>query len=179
MGGESTDNLASLLAAFDRWALARAARTNTDWRTDFPRFGELVREAATTMRAMAGSDSWEKRDLQDLARAWSLSEESELLKDEAIEIGSDVVPLLGALFEVADADARWQIVAIAPSFEAMGFAFAIRAANDVDPYVRRRAWIAAAKIDASRAAGEAARTADETDPEVVKLLGEIASIKHV
>lgn len=179
MGGESTDKLVSLLEAFDRWALARADRTNTDWPTDFSRFGELVGEAARSMRAMAGGNSWDERELKDLARTWSLSEEPELLKDEAIAIGPGVVPLLHALFEVADADARWQIVAIAPSFEAMGFAFAMRGASDVDSYVRKRAWIAAAKIDANRAASQAARTADETDPELVKLLGEIASINHV
>lgn len=128
---------------------------------------------------MVSSGLWKKSELADLVRAWSLSEEPELLKDEAIKIGPGVVPLLCALFEVADADTRWQIVAIAPSFEAMGFAFAMRGASDADSYVRRRAWIAAAKIDINRAAGEAVRSADETDPELVKLLGEIASLKHV
>ncbi len=172
---EALPEFARQLAFFDQWAESQSDRRDSDWPTDYPRFGQLVDSAVKAMKYMVDAACYPDDALEMVARAWSLTEEPESLQSVAIEMGDAIAPLLPRLFLVGDWAARWQIVAIADRFRHLS-SLVMGATKDIHPYVRKRAWLSLASIEPGLAV-VASRVAirDESDEDVRTLLERLQS----
>lgn len=167
--------LLHLVRAFDRWA-ATADQSERGWPTDFPEF-EATFAAATHAMRSACEVVPSAEIVAAIARVWWMTEEAELMAEEAVAIGVQVVPLLQRLYAAGDSTTRWQVVTILPRIAdtgAAGLGLIRLGTQDPDDYVRRRSWLALAEAAPTHARALATEAmTSETDPHVLRVLSEI------
>lgn len=138
------DRLATFLQHFDHWA-ATHPQLDDGWETWFPAFPDLVNAAVEAMMRAAPDDA---DQLKQIARVWSLSEETEDLAEAVKAAPTLYARILPTLIPHADWRARLQIYAIAPQIPGLGAPFLHQGLiENENPYVLRRILLALHEID--------------------------------
>jgi hypothetical protein len=174
-GNHRTDNadmnhagLYHELAAFDRWA-AIQPQDEDGWETSYPGFRALIDLAAAAMRETSQSDD---DLLRAIARVWSISEETEDLRDVIRSDPARYAAVLPAVCARADWKGRFQIYSLGAEGQ-LSAAFVRAGVRDADDYVARRALMALASMDMVAAKEEAARFVGSADRYLDKVAREI------
>jgi hypothetical protein len=154
-------NLHNWLTKFDAWASTQP-RDCDGWESWFPEWSALL---AATIEAMRGGQS-DPESLKDIARVWSISEETEDLSDIVERCPGAFAEILPQLLDVGDWRCRFQIYALG-ACGAISKDILLKGLSDDDSYVVRRSLLALAEID-KEAARVAARTFTSSSDDMLR-----------
>jgi hypothetical protein len=141
------------------WA-KEANRLEDGWQSSFTYWMDLI---ATAKRVML-KDELTSQELNELEFCWSISEETEDLVDFAIEHVKKVWEILEILANSKDKNVRWQIYCVFGEVGGKSESLLRDGLKDPDPYCRRRALLALAKLEPIDADQIAERFVDDEDP---------------
>lgn len=127
---------------------------------DFPEWADLIRAAA---EAMHQSPLTEER-LRTIAACWAISEEAEELLDHATEHIDACWPTVEALARSSLPACRWQVYQTAGTAGPRAERLLRAGMKDPDPYARRRAILALARLQPRDAQELAEGLLEEADP---------------
>lgn len=133
--------LQELVEAWQAWAVT-ADRTEEGWQSDFPGWAALIEEAARTM-CQGNVDAL---TLNLLAECWAASEEGEELLEHVRDRIDDCWQVVDALARSELPACRWQIYEAAASGGSRAEVLLRNGLHDSDPYARRRAVLALARL---------------------------------
>lgn len=130
-----------LVEAWRAWALA-ADRSEEGWQSDFPKWATLIEEAARTMF----QGTIDPLSLSLLAECWAASEEGEELLEYARNRIDDCWRVVEKLAGSELPACRWQIYEAAACGGPKAEVLLRNGLQDSDPYARRRAILALARL---------------------------------
>lgn len=154
-----SNTLHDLVCQWKSWA--QAARKDEDgWQADFPEWDRLIEASIQAMRhGPLPADL-----LSDVESCWAWSEEDESLADYAREHIDECWPVLLQLIRSPDPSVRWQVYDVLGGAGPRAEALLRAGLDDPDPYSRRRAILALARLRPADAGQIASRFANDDDP---------------
>jgi hypothetical protein len=137
-----------------------ADRSEDGWQSSFIYWTDLMNAAKSIMLKNEATS----QALNELEFCWSISEETEDLVDFAIEHAEKVWNILEKLANSKDKNVRWQIYYVFGEAGDKGESYLRDGIKDPDPYCRRRALLALAKLEPKDADQIAERFVADEDP---------------
>lgn len=134
--------LNSLLNDWHSWA-ATADKSSDGWQSDYPRWAELMQAATAAMEA-------NHNDVCSIEECWLLSEEDEVLAEQVAIRPSRYMSLLSKLAKSIYPNVRWQVYASLENADQTAVPMLENGSTDPDPYTRRRAILALARVQPSK-----------------------------
>lgn len=160
--------LMEFYADWQRWADA-ADQSENGWEADYPCWDELIDAAITTMT----SDGIDEQLLQLVAACWAISNESEVLADYARDHLEECWPVVVTVARSSFPNARWQAYDVLPHAGERAEPVLREGLDDPDPYCRRRAILALARLHPADAAAIARRFTEDDDEYIRRAAAEL------